>query len=683
MSVFARVALDFFPGKEFDYRVPSTLAASVAPGTRVLAPFGKSVKSGTVVSLQKQTAVDEAKLKDLAGISPEISFLDDGMLELLGWIQRYYGGSMGKVMRSAVPGAVRSAEQRVIKRLEKKGRIRVRKETALASLSADTPIVFAAPKPVLNADQKKAVDTLNARLNDGFRCVLLYGVTGSGKTEVYLRVIEQALAMGKTALVLVPEISLTPQTIDRFRSRFQHPMAVLHSGLTEAQRYDQWSIIRRGEASIVVGARSAVFAPMSNLGVIIVDEEQERSFKQQEAPHYHARDVAVMRAKLQKALVLLASATPALETYDNAMKGKYELLELSSRVDKRAMPRIEILDMRREMSKDGRNVLLSARLAGLIQTRLDRKEQTMLFLNRRGYHRCLWCPTCDKALQCPHCSITLTYHKVGTRLMCHLCGYTRQPLSRCPQCAADMLLPQGHGTQKIEGIVRKLFPSARVARMDADTTQGKDSHRDILSRFALGHFDILVGTQMIAKGHDFPNVTLVGVLNADTGLNVPDFRAAEQTYQLLTQVAGRAGRGTQGGEVIVQTRMPEHFLMAAVKEGNYRRFYDREIALRRELHYPPDTHMILVGVRHPGEGVCEQAAKQLHDLLRGHLPGTSELFMPVAAPIQKSKDLHRWQLLIKTNAVSSTQEHIRRILEAETFASGVLIDVDVDPQVLM
>ncbi len=732
--MYARVTLDHFSDKEFDYRIPAALAAQVSAGTRVIVPFGSAHKPGTVLAVQSHAAVGEHRIKEILAIATDGAVANKTMMELLNWVQRYYGGSMGRVMRCAIPAVVRHAKvkeaaiewvekevqaspvvafrskhetavmekvlqsagriamdslldasgasRQVIRRLQKKGFVRVTREPWIRGLPDAAPSVFTAPKPVLNEEQRHAVEVLSKKLIEGFHCVLLKGVTGSGKTEVYLRVIGEALKSGRSALVLVPEISLTPQTIDRFRSRFQQPIAVLHSGLSDAERMDQWRMIHRGEANIVIGARSAVFAPLANLGVIIVDEEQEKSFKQQEAPHYHARDVAVMRAKIEKALIVLGSATPSLESYHNAARGKYELLELLSRVDHRAMPKIHIVDMRLESTKNGAIPILSARLAALVQARLDRKEQTMLFLNRRGYHRCLWCPTCAQALQCPHCSVTVTYHRVGTKLLCHLCGFTCEPMTRCTQCASDLLIPQGYGTQKIEGMLRKWFAQARIARMDADTTRRNGSHRDILSRFAMGQVDILVGTQMIAKGHDFPNVTLVGVLNADMGLNVPDFRAAEQTYQLLTQVSGRAGRGMTGGEVIIQTHMPEHYMMAAVKAGDYKSFYEREMALRNELGYPPKTHLALISVKHASEAKAQQWARTLHAASHAALKGLAVVMNPTPAPVQKSMDLHRWQILMKTNVIPTVQEKLGKLLEELKIPPQVRVDIDTDPQSL-
>ncbi len=732
--MFARVVLDHYAQKEFDYRIPPELAGAVVPGARVEVPFGKTRKSATVVSLQTHPSVEESRIKDIHALSGGCALLDERMMELLRWMHRYYGSAMGKVIQCAVPAAVRlprvreavsewvdkaagfpqqvtgrsrwerilheelarsssqvelktllnstGADRQVLKRMEKRDWLRIVEKPVIRMVDAKSPIVFAAPRPVLNERQRQAVDALCRQLEEGFRCVLLYGVTGSGKTEVYLRVIEKALQQGRSALVLVPEISLTPQTIDRFRSRFDQPLAILHSGLSDGQRFDQWKLIRDGKARIVIGARSAVFAPLSNLGVIIVDEEQERSFKQQEAPHYHARDVAVVRAKLENALIVLVSATPSLETYHNAVRGKYELLELPERVDQRAMPRIEILDMRLESARSGKVPLISGRLAAMIQARLDHGQQVMLMLNRRGYHRCLWCPCCGQSLTCPHCSVTLSYHRVGGHLLCHLCGHKQALTTRCPGCSHDMLLPQGSGTQKVEALLRKLFPGARVARMDSDTTRGRGSHRDILSRFALGHYDILVGTQMIAKGHDFPNVTLVGILNADMGMNIPDFRAAEQTYHLLTQVSGRAGRGITGGEVVVQTHMPDHFLMGAVKAGDFKKFYEREIALRNELDYPPKVHLVLVGIKQAGEEKAREAAAILHRQMQLLLKDTAAVFPPAEAPIQKAKGMYRWQILLKTRSMVRTQEKLEALMQTLRLPHGTQVDIDADPQVL-
>lgn len=508
--------------------------------------------------------------------------------------------------------------------------------------------------------------------------VLLYGVTGSGKTEVYLQAIAKAHAAGQGAIVLVPEIALTPQTIDRFVSRFGPTVAVLHSHLSEGERFDEWHRIRRGDARIVVGARSAVFAPVRALGIIVVDEEHEPSYKQEEAPRYHARDVAVMRGRLDGCTVVLGSATPALESWINARNGKYRLARMALRVDDRRMPAVRIVDMRVNAEITGHVSVFSQELLTAIQDRLARAEQTILFLNRRGFATSLLCPKCGYVAKCESCSISLTYHREGERLRCHLCGASAPVPATCPACQDPAIRHAGFGTQRVEAIVRKCFPKARLARMDADTTTAKGSHDRILGDFRAGKLDILLGTQMIAKGLDFPRVTLVGVVNADLGLHLPDFRAGERTFQLLAQVSGRAGRGDIPGEVFVQTYTPHHPAMQAVRRADFDGFCDQEVEFRRELHYPPFARLVCLTLRGISESRVSFHTQALAERLTAAAGEAVRVSAAAPAPLARVKGVYRYQIMMQARTVKSMTKPIREVLRAERLPEDVKCTVDVD-----
>ena len=513
--------------------------------------------------------------------------------------------------------------------------------------------------------------------------ILLHGVTGSGKTEVYLQAIGYALEQGRGAIVLVPEISLTPQTIERFRGRFGDTIAVLHSHLSDGERHDEWHRIHGGQARIVIGARSAVFAPVQNLGLIVVDEEHEHTYKQEEAPRYNARDVAVMRGHLEGCAVVLGSATPALESFRNAQTGKYQLVELRHRVDHRAMPVMRIVDMRLEAERTGKVSVFSRDLLDAIRLRLDRAEQVILFLNRRGYASSLVCPKCGVVAQCHECSVAFTYHRQDETLKCHICGLSQRVPDRCPGCQDPAFKYAGIGTQRVEVAVAKIFPKARVVRMDADATRGKDSHRQILGEFRTGKIDILVGTQMIAKGLDFPNVTLIGVLNADLSLHMPDFRAGERTFQLLTQVAGRAGRGEIPGEVIVQTFTPFHQAIQAARRLDYDGFCDQEYEFRRELGYPPFGHLVCVGIRGDDQAKVVNAADQLVAKLSQVISSQVVMAGPSPAPLEKAKGQYRYQVILRAPATKTMTAPLKEAVRDLRWPAGVTVVIDVDAVSLM
>ena len=514
--------------------------------------------------------------------------------------------------------------------------------------------------------------------------ILLHGVTGSGKTEIYLQAIQLVLERGQTAIMLVPEISLTPQTVERFKSRFaatQHEVAVLHSHLSEGERHDEWHKIRDGRARIVIGARSAIFAPCTNLGLIVVDEEHENSYKQEETPRYHGRDVAVLRASMEKCAILLGSATPSLESFHNAQLGKYELLRMTMRVDDKKMPFIRVVDLRMESKKHG--AILSEKLITAINDRLTKREQTILFLNRRGFSTSLICPKCGHVCECPNCSVALTFHRAAARVVCHICGHQAVAPGKCPECRDPGIRYTGTGTEKVEDAVTKLFPKAVVKRMDADVMQRRDAYRETLGAFRTGKIDILVGTQMIAKGLHFPNVTLVGIVNADLGLHMPDFRAGERTFQLLTQVAGRAGRGEVEGEVFVQSFTPFSPSIQFARHHDFDGFWEQEIEFRRQWDYPPFTHLVLIVIRSAHQQRAEFSAQTLHRRLKDALPPNTTLSEPAPAPLEKSHGNYRYHLMLRTHAILRLSRHLRGVLEKLTFPEDVIVTVDVDAYQLL
>lgn len=518
----------------------------------------------------------------------------------------------------------------------------------------------------------------------GRKPILLHGVTGSGKTEIYLQAIELVLERGQCAIMLVPEISLTPQTVERFKSRFaasQHEVAVLHSHLSEGERHDEWHKIRDGRAKIVIGARSAVFAPVSNVGLIVVDEEHENSYKQEETPRYHGRDLAVLRAQMEGCTCLLGSATPSLESYQNAISGKYELLRMTTRVDDQQMPFIRIVDLRTDAKRKGS--ILSEKLITAIEERLRKKEQSILFLNRRGFSTSLLCEQCGYVHECPNCSVTLTFHRNASRVICHICGYQAVAPKHCPQCASPGIRYSGVGTEKVEDSVAALFPTAKVKRLDADVMQRKEAYRETLDAFRRGQVDILVGTQMIAKGLHFPNVTLVGIVNADLGLHLPDFRAGERTFQLLTQVAGRAGRGDISGEVLVQTFTPHSPSIQFARHHDFEGFWDQESEYRRGWNYPPFTHLVLVQVRGVHRDRTQLSAETLGRRLKEGLPSGVTLGEAAPAPLEKSHGQFRFHISLRTQRVRALSRHIRAVLDRLPMPEDVIVTIDVDAYQLM
>ena len=568
----------------------------------------------------------------------------------------------------------------VLQRLEKNGWLQTWEEPIVAEEDPwDTD--FTPPANVLNAEQKAALEEIWRWLVAGkFEAALLHGVTGSGKTEVYLGAIEAALSRGKTAMVLVPEIALTLWVGRLVRARFGEKVAVLHSGLPDTERAREWWRVRGGEAKIVVGTRSAVFAPLENLGLIIVDEEQETSYKQEETPRYHGRDTAVYRARLEGAVALLGSATPSLETYHNARAGKYHLLELTSRVANRPLADVRVVDLREEFKRAHRAGPVSESLRTAIALRLEEKTQAMVLINRRGYSWSSLCRSCGAFVQCVNCSIALTYHKNRQRLECHYCGYSIKPSKQCTKCKAEYMYFVGDGAERVEEYLRETFAKARIARLDRDTVRTKKEFQKVLGSFACGEVDVLVGTQMVAKGHDFQRVTLVGVVAADLALGRPDFRAAEKTFQLLTQVAGRAGRGELSGEVLVETHYPEHYAIQHAAKQDYLSFFEKEAHFRRMLHYPPFTALASILVRDRKIENAIRWSRALGEYFAPFEKSGVKVLGPAAAPLARLKKEYRFQFLLKSPQRAALSRALSGALDfcdsCEIPETAVIVDVD-------
>ena len=592
------------------------------------------------------------------------------------------GPATAAELRQHIPGTTN-----VLRALEQKGLLlRVeRPRQPMLAMPTDTAFLDE-PDVTLTAAQRSALEHIQELLHKrAFASVLLHGVTGSGKTEVYMRAMAAALTQGQQVIYLVPEIALTPQLLTRIHARFGQDVAVLHSRLTRGERLDEWLRVHRQQATIAVGPRSAIFAPLQRLGLIIVDEEHDPSYKQEEAPRYLARDVAIMRAKLCAAVVVLGSATPSLESFANAQQQRYHYLQLPDRVRTKDLPDVGLVDLRREENRAGAGEVLSHPLRKAIALRLVRREQTLLFLNRRGFATFVQCHDCGYICQCPRCSVAFTFHIDDRTLKCHYCQFSTTPPETCPACRGTRVEYFGTGTQKVEREVRRLFPQARVARMDRDTTGGRHAYQDILIRLARGEIDILIGTQMITKGHDFPGITLVGVISADVTLGLPDFRAAERTFQLLTQVAGRAGRGEVPGEVIVQTFAPQHYAIQHAQAHDFHGFYAEEIAYRRRLDYPPAVRLAAIRFEARDPQAVEQYCQTFVALLRPYVRDAEgvALLGPAPAALAKLNNRYRWHLLLKAAAARRLHDVIESGLQALKQAAiprnGVRLMVDVDP----
>ncbi|MGE5304586.1 MAG: primosomal protein N' [Alphaproteobacteria bacterium] len=726
---FARVVIPSPLKEPLTYTVPPRLREDISVGMRVVVPVGKRKLTGVVFDLVSKSS--RAETKEIIALCDDRPVLDPPQLRLCHWIAQYYLTTLGEALAILLPPSVREESRRIIvlkpgafpvaNKLESRiietlrqnsNKITVKKLTrnisgrsnlyqALAKLESLGAIeileqlagrrrrktICLDPQAAslsnqvgltLNAEQQHAFSAIDERLaNGGFETFLLHGVTGSGKTEIYLRAMERTRAAGRQSLILIPEISLTPQLTDRLKARFPGRVGILHSALTTAERWAYWWHIVRGHVDVVVGARSAVFAPLPSLGLIVVDEEHDSSYKQEEGLKYNARDIAVVRGKLSSCAVILGSATPALESYENALQGRYRLLEMKQRIQQRPLPRIELVDLRLRSTaaqsefatstkqtekgiepENFKPQVISPRLAELLKDNFERSRQSLIFLNRRGFSNFLQCRVCGYTLRCPHCSVTLTLHLQRQSLRCHHCSFSQVAGKLCPSCKNLSLAGVGAGTEQIEGMLHQLLPGARVARMDRDTTSKRGSHDALIRRWEKAEIDILVGTQMITKGHDVSGVTLVGALLADLSLNVPDFRAAERTFQLLSQVAGRCGRGDEPGAVIVQTYAPDHYTIQHLIHHDYGGFFAAEIEFRRALSYPPFSRLIHIRLEGPDSREIETKAKKLAAVLRAKLNGDPrlheqiDLLGPAPSPIYKLRNRYRWQLLLKGKQIA-------------------------------
>jgi len=748
--VVARVTLDVAVRREFDYLVPEELEPSVHEGTRVKVPFGPREVMGVVTAVLDESP--HGNLREIIKTVGGQALVTPPILRLVRWIADYYCCAPEIAMKAVLPDAVRKEEEgwrerlyvralpqhgeppkltkrqedlwtiveewrelplqelvrlagttsATIRKLEDKGLVSIAPQISERDPYAKEHILPTQPLE-LNAQQATALESIVdsmerlAKRDDdeakpvGDNVFLLHGVTGSGKTEVYLQAIAHALGQGKGAIVLVPEISLTPQTVERFKARFsqgpqQTLVAVLHSHLSAGERHDEWHKIRQGRARIVIGARSAVFAPVEPLGLVIVDEEHEHSYKQEEAPRYNARDLAVVRGQQEGAAVVLGSATPCMESYHNVQRKKYGLLSLTERVDNIQMPIVRVIDMRSAARKEKGVGIFSPQLREAILQRLEKNEQVMLFLNRRGWSSSLQCPECGFVAECPNCSVSLTYHRAAKQLMCHICGHIETAPKKCPEtkCGNVAIRFSGLGTEKVEAALEKGFPSARVKRMDSDTLKRKEDYRRILGDFRTGKIDILVGTQMIAKGLHFPNVTLVGIIHADLSLHIPDFRAGERTFQLLTQVAGRAGRGDVEGEVYVQSFTPFHPAIQYARRHDYVGFYEQEIEFRQQLNYPPVGRVALLTLR----GRSEDRVKFVADHLRREMDtvakelGEVVVAGPAPAPLLRAENFYRYQIMLRTSRMPQLSRKLSALRETFQIPEDLRLVIDIDPMSL-
>lgn len=706
MAEYANIIVDIYQeklDKTFQYRVPERLRDRIRVGMQVSVPFGSRKLTGYVVELTDEAGYDVTKLKDISDVVAGSVPIESQLIALAGWMRKNYGATMNHALKTVIPIkqkkkqlkhktvklAMQPAEAKnqlaeferkhntarvrlmqallkeqeldwniitgklnvsssVINKLAEMGILKIASETQYRNPVGH--LISQGYHMTLNEEQQNAVDAIIAETENGAnRPCLLKGVTGSGKTEVYMELIAHVTAKGKQAIVLIPEIALTYQTVMRFYNRFGDRVSIMNSRLSQGERYDQFERAKCGEISIMIGPRSALFTPFLNLGLIILDEEHETSYKSETLPRYHARETAIERAKMTGAGIVLGSATPSVESYYRAEKKEYCLFELTQRVREKELPVCDVVDLREEL-KQGNRSILSGRLSELMEDRLRKRQQTMLFINRRGLAGFVSCRACGHVIKCPHCDVSLSQHN-NSRMVCHYCGYSEPEPKVCPQCGSEYISGFKAGTQKIEQVVRARFPKARVLRMDLDTTRSKEGHEQILSAFANQEADILIGTQMIVKGHDFPNVTLVGVLAADLSLHIGDYHASERTFQLLTQAAGRAGRGNEPGEVVIQTYSPGHFSIVAAKEQDYEAFYRQEIEYRKMLSYPPVWNLLVVCCASFDEQKAFCSAKRLTELIDGKNRGGEEkvyLIGPADAPVAKVNDIYKKLIYLKT-----------------------------------
>ncbi len=663
MFKFAKIAIALPIDRLFHYKISDALSKDMAIGKRVFVPFTNRRVVGYVVGLSDEADVKE--VKDIEAVIDKEPIVSDEMLKLTKWISETYFCSWGEAIAAVIPAGIKQGKREIGSRI-KESRIKLGTFTSTSPHTLTEEQARALKSVIESVDKKE------------YKTFLLHGITASGKTEVYLQAINHALNKGRSAIMLVPEISLTPQTVERFVSRFGDKVAVIHSKLTAAKKFLEWKRIKDGKASIVVGARSAIFSPMNNLGAIIIDEEHETSYKQDDVPRYHARDVAEERARINNCPLILGSATPSLESYFKARRGEYKLIRLTKRIEERLLPKVKIVDMRMELATRKKIAIFSKVLLDAIENTLKKAKQAIIFLNRRGFSTFVNCKKCGLVLKCKRCDTVLVYHFDEKKLICHYCNYREEPPDICPKCRSSYIKYFGLGTERVESEMSHQFAHAHIARMDSDTTQKQGSHDKILGDFKSGDTSLLVGTQMIAKGLDFPEVTLVGVISADVTLNLPDFRASERTFNLLTQVAGRAGRGEDGGEVIVQTYAPSHYAVLTAAKHDYEKFYEQEIKSRKELLFPPFVNLVKVTVRARNDELTLKVAEELTDAIKSE---NKELKVagPAPAPIARMRGYFRYNILLKGKDRAAMCTLLRKVLGSFRKPHGVLIAVDVDP----
>ncbi len=733
IPVFVLVAVPVPALGLLTYQVPDGVPAPPI-GARVVVPLGTRSVTGIVAGAVEASDPESRPVKAIKSVLDVEPFVPAAVVELARWTAEYYGAGVGETITAVLPPKargeradahrtrrvasitaagldaidLRAPKQRealailtgdptgvptaqlasrgigadTVRRLVQLGLVSIRQERLDRDPYGGIPLASSAPAidRALTDEQASALERLSALAAAAqFRAALLHGVTGSGKTEIYVRLSKVVCAAGRRVVMLVPEIALTPAVVAIFRDTFGDRVAVQHSGLSDGERHDQWQRIRRGDVDVVVGTRSAVFAPVADVGLVIVDEEHDTSYKQEESPRYNARDVAIVRAQRAGALVVLGSATPSMETYHNALSGKFERITLERRVHSRPLASVRIVDMREEYAAEGPDVIVSRALRDAVATRLERREQSLILLNRRGFATAVFCRQCGDTIDCPHCSVSLVIHGEGPsrRARCHYCSHSARVPRTCPTCAAPYMDQTGFGTERVEAEIKRLYPTARVARLDRDAVRLRGSLASLLSRFQAGAIDVMVGTQMIAKGHDFHRVTLVGVVSADVGLGMADFRASERTFQILTQVAGRAGRGEQGGEAIVQTLYPGHYAIQLACRQDYPAFYAREMAFRRAMRYPPEVSLVNVVVR---ARTLAQALDDAGSLARwiGETANKVKVLGPAPAPLGKLRGEFRVQLLLKGLRRKGMREALMSVLSSRP-ALARRTTVDIDP----
>ena len=738
MALYADIIIDISHEKldrTFQYIVPEELEQTLCIGMPVEIPFGNGNRkiTGYVVDITEEPKYDVTKLKEISGIQEKGIAVESQMIALAAWMRRNYGGTMNHALKTVIPIKQKENERKketvclalepeeARQRFEECNRknsvarerllealIEYRelpKEVITKKLEVSTTVIKALcqqgiatirsernyrnpvhavkqerAEVILNEEQRAAVQSVWQDYEQGiYQTYLLHGVTGSGKTEVYMELISRVIGQGRQAIVLIPEIALTYQTVMRFYNRFGDRVSIMNSRLSAGERFDQFERAKKGEIDVMIGPRSALFTPFSNLGLIIIDEEHEAAYKSEQVPRYHARETAIQRAKMAQASVVLGSATPSIESYYKAKNGEYVLLRLQKRVQQKPLAECYTVDLRKEL-KEGNRSILSRKLQELMEERLEKKQQTMLFINRRGLAGFVSCRACGHVIKCPHCDVSLSQH-TGGRMVCHYCGYEEPEPKVCPSCGSKYISGFKAGTQKIEEIVKKRFPQARTLRMDTDTTRNKDSYEEILSAFANQEADILVGTQMIVKGHDFPNVTLVGVLAADMSLYRNDFHGAERTFQLLTQAAGRAGRGKETGEVVIQTYTPEHYSIQAAAKQEYELFYQQEILCRELMNYPPVWNLLLILVTSKTEEEGEAAAQRLKEQT-DRISREAVVIGPASPSVGKVNDIYKRVLYIKATSYEhlvEIKDRLEQYMEKEAMTASVGVQFDFNP----